>query len=341
MEKVLVTGSAGFVGGYLVNELLDKNFQVVGLDNLSKYGSVSRDSDSNQMYTFIQGDARDFSLMYDLMKDCDYVIANAALIGGITYFHTYAYDLLSTNEQIMSSTCDAAIRIFSEKGKLKKVTYISSSMVFENSDFWPNKEGDQLVIPPPSSSYGFQKLAVEYYAKAAWSQYKLPYTICRPFNCVGIGEKRASKSSTIKSGNIELALSHVVPDIVQKILKGQNPVRIFGDGNQIRHYTYGGDLADGIVKTLKNPKAFNEDFNISTSQSTSVRELVETIWRKIHGDAPLQVISEPPYLYDVQKRIPDVSKAKNVLGFEATTTLDDMLDEVIPWISGAISRGEI
>jgi nucleoside-diphosphate-sugar epimerase len=128
---------------------------------------------------------------------------------------------------------------------------------------------------------------------------------------------------------------------VQKILKGQNPVRIFGDGNQIRHYTYGGDLADGIVKTLKNPKAFNEDFNISTSQSTSVRELVETIWRKIHGDAPLQIISEPPYLYDVQKRVPDVSKAKNVLDFEATTTLDDMLDEVIPWISDAISRGEI
>ena len=71
------------------------------------------------------------------------------------------------------------------------MTYISSSMVFESTTHWPSCEGDERQVPPPRSSYGFQKLAVEYFARAAWDQHALPYTIVRPFNCVGIGEERA------------------------------------------------------------------------------------------------------------------------------------------------------
>ncbi len=112
---------------------------------------------------------------------------------------------------------------------------------------WPSREGDERKIPPPLSSYGFQKLAVEYFARAAWDQYELPYTIVRPFNCVGIGEGRALGDVEIASGNVKLAMSHVVPDLVQKVLKGQDPLHILGDGEQVRHYTYGGDLARGIV----------------------------------------------------------------------------------------------
>jgi nucleoside-diphosphate-sugar epimerase len=82
----------------------------------------------------------------------------------------------------MANTCDAAIEAH-KNHKLKKMTYLSSSMVFENTDTWPSKEGEQFLIPPPSSAYGFQKLAVEYFAKAAWDQYQLPYTIIRVINC--------------------------------------------------------------------------------------------------------------------------------------------------------------
>ncbi|WP_257956924.1 NAD-dependent epimerase/dehydratase family protein [Nocardioides sp. B-3] len=160
-------------------------------------------------------------------------------------------------------------------------------MVFESSEHWPSKEGDERKIPPPLSSYGFQKLAVEYFAKAAFDQYKLPYTIVRPFNCVGIGEGRALGDVEVASGNVQLAMSHVVPDIVQKIVKGRDPLHILGEGNQVRHYTYGGDLAKGIVECMSRDAAYNEDFNISTPQSTTVRELAEVIWRKIKGDAPL------------------------------------------------------
>src|SRR5207302_11147875 len=120
-----------------------------------------------------------------------------------------------------------------KSGRLQKVTYLSSSMVFESAESWPSYEGQEKVVPPPRSSYGFQKLAVEYFARAAHDQYGLPFTILRPFNCVGIGEGRALGDVEVLSGNVKLAMSHVVPDLVQKVLKGQDPLHILGDGTQV------------------------------------------------------------------------------------------------------------
>jgi len=341
MKKVLVTGSAGFIGGYIVEELLRNGYQVVGVDNYSKYGRVVKSYDDNPNYELVIGDVADKDLMVSLLKDVDHFIAGAALIGGISYFHTYAYDLLAQNERIIASSVDAAIEAH-KNGRLQKVTYMSSSMVFESTDRWPSKEGDELEVPPPLSSYGFQKLAVEYFARAAWDQYKLPYTILRPFNCVGIGESRAVGDVEIDSGNVKLAMSHVVPDLVQKIVKGQDPLHLLGAGDQVRHYTYGGDLARGIVLSLEHPAAYNNDFNISTADGHTVTELAEVIWKKIKGPGiPLNVVNDPGFEHDVKKRVPDVSKARDVLGFEATTKLEDMLDEVIPWIQSAIDDGRI
>jgi len=339
--KVCVTGSSGFIGGYVVAELLGSGFYVVGIDNHSKYGRVAKSYDGHPRYRLIEGDARDVELMASVLSDCDHFIAGAALIGGISYFHTYAYDLLATNERIIASSCDAAIRAFGE-GRLRKVTYMSSSMVFESATSWPSTEGSEREIPPPLSSYGFQKLAVEYFARAAFDQYGLPFTIVRPFNCVGIGESRALGDVEVLSGNVKLAMSHVVPDLVQKVVKGQDPLRLLGSGNQVRHYTYGGDLARGIVEAMLHPDALNEDFNLSTARSTTVLELAELIWRKVRGpDVPFRYASDPGYIHDVQKRIPDVRKAKRVLGFEAMTSLEDMLDEVVPWIAKQVREGRI
>jgi nucleoside-diphosphate-sugar epimerase len=133
-------------------------------------------------------------------------------------------------------------------------------------------------------------------------------------------------------------MSHVVPDIIQKILKGQDPVHILGDGSQVRHYTYGGDLARGVVLAMESDKALNEDFNLSTAESTTVMELVDLIWKKINPNKPLRIIHDQGFEYDVAKRIPSVEKAKRMLNFEATTSLDTMLDEVIPWIKEMISQ---
>jgi nucleoside-diphosphate-sugar epimerase len=341
MTTVLVSGAAGFIGGYVVEELLRRGYTVVGIDNFSKYGPVTKSFDNHPDYTLIEGDARDVELMTGLLADCDHFIAGAALIGGISYFHAYAYDLLAANERITASSCDAAIAAH-RRGRLAKMTYLSSSMVFESADSWPSYEGQQREVPPPLSSYGFQKLAVEYFAKAAWDQYQLPYTIVRPFNCVGIGEGRALGEVEVLSGNVKLAMSHVVPDLVQKVLKGQDPLRILGDGSQIRHYTYGGDLARGIVTAMEHPAATNEDFNLSTATSTTVLELAEAIWHKIKGpDVAFRYESDEPFEYDVQRRVPATEKASRVLGFEATTSLDQILDEVIPWIAEAVETGAI
>jgi nucleoside-diphosphate-sugar epimerase len=137
-------------------------------------------------------------------------------------------------------------------------------------------------------------------------------------------------------------MSHVVPDLVQKALRGQDPLHILGDGIQVRHYTYGGDLARGIVKAMEHPAARNEDFKLSAETSTAVLELAEMIWKRVRGEeVPFRFVSEKPFDHDVQRRVPSTEKAKRVLGFEATTSLDSMLDEVIPWIEQAISVGSI
>jgi UDP-glucose 4-epimerase len=338
--KVLVTGSGGFIAGYLVAELLAAGHEVVGLDNFSKYGPVERDHDRHPRFRQVVGDAKDAALVRTLLEGCDHFVAGAAIIGGISLFHELAYDLIAENERITAAAFDAAIAAHRDD-RLAKITVVSSSMVFESTDVFPTPEGAQLTSPPPRSTYGFQKLATEYFAKGAFEQYRLPYTIVRPFNCVGIGERRALSDKEVLSGNVRLALSHVVPDLAQKVLKGQDPLHILGDGRQVRHYTYGGDLARGIRLAIESPAALNEDFNLSTAESTTVLELAELIWRKVRGDEPLRIVSDAPYTHDVQRRVPSVEKAARVLGFEATTPLSAALDEIIPWIRDQIAIGGI
>lgn len=339
--KVLVTGAAGFICGYLVQELLECGHEVVGLDNFSKYGPSHRSFDGHPRYALVQGDAKDVELLKKMLADCDHFVAAAAMIGGIAYFHEFAYDLMAENERITASAFDAAVYAH-RNAKLQKITVLSSSMVYESTAEYPTAEGAEQRCPPPRSTYGFQKLSTEYFAKGAWQQYQLPYTIARPFNCVGVGEKRALCDADVYSGDIKLALSHVVPDLVQKVLKGQDPLHVLGNGNQIRHYTYGGDLARGIRICIEHPHALNQDFNLSTDVRTTVFELAEMIWAKIHkGSKPLRVMHDPAYEYDVQERSPLVGKAERLLSFRAETPLSVILDELIPWIEEQIALGHI
>jgi UDP-glucose 4-epimerase len=336
--RVLVTGAGGFIAGYLIPELLASGHEVVGLDNESKYGAVRRSFDGHAGYRFVRGDAKDVDLVARLALDCHQLVAAAAMIGGIAYFHDFAYELIAENERITAAAFDAAIAA-RRVGRLERIIVVSSSMVFESATVFPTPEGAEQTSPPPRSTYGFQKLATEYFAHGAWEQYKLPFTIVRPFNCVGIGERRPLRAAEMTAGNRQQALSHVVPDLVQRVLAGQDPLHILGDGGQVRHYTYGGDIARGIRIAMESSKAINEDFNISSAEGTTVRDLAERIWRKLRGDAPLRLVHDEAFAHDVQRRIPDVTKARRVLGFEATTSLDRSLDEVIAWLRAETPAG--
>jgi len=336
-ERVLVTGTAGFLGSYLVPELLRRGYEVVGVDDDSKYGRINRPYDDDPRFTHIIGDARDARVLRAALDGCDHFVALAAMIGGIAFFHERAYDLLAANDRITGASCDAAVDAH-RTDRLQKVTYVSSAVVYESAPPGPAVEGDELRIPPPRSSYGFQKLAVEYFARAARDQHGLPFTIVRPFNTVGIGELRTAGAATGDSA-APVALTHVVPDLVRKVLAGQDPLHILGSGRQVRHYTSARDIAAGIAIATAHPDALDDDFNLASPRGTSVLELAGAIWRRLRPGEELRVECEDPFAHDVAARVPSVTKARDRLGFEATVTLEEMLDEVVPWVADAVDRG--
>lgn len=334
-KTVLITGSQGFIGTYLCKEFLERGYNVIGIDNYSKYGPVRRPHDDHPNFQLIVEDVCFLenwkqSQWCELLSKVNYIIAGAAMIGGISYFHKFAYDLLAKNERITATTFDFAIELFKHY-HLKKIIALSSSMVFENTSKYPTPEEEVTICPSPSSTYGFQKLAVEYFAKGAHEQYGLPYTIVRPFNCVGAGEDEALTGEEILSGNVKLMMSHVLPDLIHKIMEGQDPLHILGDGSQVRCYTNGRDIARGIRIALEHPNAENEDFNISTPRATSVLELAEIVWNKLKPGKEFRYVSDNPFTYDVVRREPDVSKAKELLGFEVEIDLEESIDEVIEY----------
>ena len=264
------------------------------------------------------------------------------MIGGITYFHEYAYDLLAENERITAASFDAAIDCAPEAQAPEDHGALEQHGVRERHGV-PDAGGRTArSARRRRSTYGFQKLACEYFAQGAWEQYGLPYTICRPFNCVGIGERRALGDKDVPSGNIKLAMSHVVPDLVQKILKGQDPLHILGAGEQVRCYTYGGDLAQGHrARDASIPTATNEDFNLSTPVATTVLELAEADLEEGPRRRASRSATSPTSrsLRRAAARARRRARRSDVLGFEATTPLGQMLDEVIPWIREEIAAG--
>ena len=328
MKNVLVTGSQGFIGSYICSELLEHGYKIIGIDNYSKYGKVSRSHDHHPNFKLYPEDV----ILMESFPRSDFVIACAAMIGGISYFHKYAYDLLATNERIIASTFDQALQSFKD-GYLQRIIVLSSSMVYENTQVFPTPEDEVYRCPSPSSPYGFQKLATEYFCKGAYEQDGLPYTIVRPFNCVGVGEDEVASDEETRVGGIKMMMSHVLPDLVYRALKlgKDKPLTILGSGEQIRNYTNGKDIGRAIRVILESEKSINDDFNISSSRSTTVKELATIVYQQLYGVNPTFEHQEG-FKYDVQVRMPDTSKSEQILGVKCDISLEESVGEVIRWI---------
>lgn len=320
MKSVLVLGFNGFIGSAICEKLLKSGYLVTGIDNDSKYGWQEKPFHKHENFDLITHDVRRideldlFNLNYNQIE---YVINLAAKIGGIKFFNKYAADIIAENAEI-----DAAILRWSIKHDIKQFIGFSSSMVYESAKTFPTSESDSNSILPPVSSYGFSKLMTERSIKAFHEQYGLNYTIIRPFNASGVGETDFQKGE-----------SHVIPELTFKCLSGQDPLEIRGNGNQIRCYTNVADIARAVELCIDNPDAMNNDFNISVPEPTTVLQLAEKIWNKVNPNKQFNYICLPSYENDVQMRIPNVTKAENVLGFKAEISLDDSIDEVIQFVS--------
>jgi UDP-glucose 4-epimerase len=310
--RVVVTGGAGFIGRAVVSELQCRGHSVTVVDDLSKEGA-----ESPRGVRFERIDLTDAARTRAVFEGHEVCVNLAAKIGGIAYFHKFPADILAENDRIYSATFRAAAQL-----KFRRIVFISSSMVFENTSVFPSREADLLTTPPPESAYGFSKLSGEYYCRAFYDQFGLPYTIIRPFNAYGADELPGD----------EVGIAHVIPDLIKKALDAGSsdaPLELLGNGDQTRCFTHVRDIARGIVAAMESTAGVNEDFNISTAQETRILDLARMIHERCRPGVPFRVTSAPTFAYDIQRRVPEVSKALSLLNWRAETTLETGLAEVI------------
>ncbi|MGH2914400.1 MAG: NAD-dependent epimerase/dehydratase family protein [Solirubrobacteraceae bacterium] len=314
MDRVLVTGGAGTIGRAVVRRLLrDSDSEVRVADHRPAPDWMG------ERCEHVRGDLRDLDVAREALRGCSHVIHLAAIVGGIANFHKLPFTLTEVNNALTGAIVRAAV-----EQDVQRLTYVSSSMVFERATEFPTTERHVDVCPMPRSAYGFSKLAGEVYAHAAHDQHGLRYTICRPFNAYGPGEL---------PDRDEPGIAHAVPDLISKVLSGQRPLQIFGSGEQTRTLTHVDDIADGVVTATGSPAGENQDFNISASDERTVAEIAALIWEACGEDpAALELEHLPSFEVDVQRRWPSVDKARELLGWEARIDLRDGLAATVAWL---------
>ena len=316
--KILVTGSEGSLMQAVIPLLLEQGHTVKGVDNFARYGEIERERD----YEFVRGDLTDMEFVDKVVEGVDAVIQAAALIYGVGGFHKYPADILSKDIALHQNILQSML-----KHNIKKMVYISSSMVYERCQTHPSKEEDVDVSLIPSTDYGLSKLVGERLAQAFQRQYGINYTIWRPFNIITPHEK----------GENDLGTSHVFADYIKNIIvEKKTDLPIIGDGEQIRCFTWIGDVARGIAEFSFDERAENQIFNLGNPEPITMKDLANIIYDKaknhnlINGNGNgLNFETKMSFSDDVRTRIPDVSKAKNVLGWEPTGKVEESVDRCV------------
>lgn len=321
--KILLTGAAGFLGHYLIAELTACGHSVIGVDDCSRYGVRDMSPYNPARFTFVRADVTDPTAFSPLLADIDVLIAAAASVGGVEYFHAAPYTLFADNLRINAATLQAAIHAHRRR-PLQRYLLFSTSMVYETATQFPTPETASGTIPPPRTTYGMEKLAAEYALRAAAAECALPYTIVRPHNAIGV-------HPALHAANPP-ARQHVIPALMHKILRGDHPVALLGGGTQVRCFTAAADIARGVRLALETPHARNAVFNLASAAPHTVRAVAERLWNRLRPGDPYAFTAAPGLPLDVAYSHPDISKAASVLGFTADTPLDTVLDEYLAYL---------
>lgn len=316
-KTIFVTGCSGLLGSYITNLLLKKNYKVIGIDNFSRYGYLEHKFYNNKNFTLIKGDCKNYKLINKYIKISDYVIANAAQIGGIKAINKKQFDMFIENQKIIENTLISSVFCF-KNFHMKKIIYISSSMIYEKNKKKISSEGDELNFSFPQSYYAFQKLTAERLVESAYEQYKMPYTIIRPFNIVGLFNKNKTKF-----------MSHVIPDLIKKIKKNKKMIKLYGNGLQKRSFTHAKDIAEIVVKCVQLKKTNNKIYNVGKPGSISIKYLTKLIYYKIWPKGKLLIKKSKMIKNDVFFNEPNIIKLKKDIGIYPKTRIDSSINEIL------------
>src|ERR671929_953337 len=309
-KRIFVTGGAGFIATTLARRLVDDN-EIVALDNLHRDALTGTDLAEHPNLTFVQGDVLDAALVRDLARGATHVVHCAAIAGVDTVLEspvrTMRVNLIGTYNVL-----EAAVATIET---VERLVDFSTSEVF-GTHAYNVREGHVSTIGSVGEArwtYAVSKLAGEHMAHAYHDELGLPTVTVRPFNVYGPGQ--------IGGGAIRA--------FIEAALAGRDLV-IHGDGSQIRAWCFVDDMVDAILLCLERPEAVGQSFNIGNTRSTvTIYDLAQRV-KRLTG-CPGEIVFEPVRYTDVELRIPNVDKARDLLGFEARVDLDDGLARTIAW----------
>ena len=310
--RYLITGGAGFIGSILVEKLVARGDQVVVLDNLST-GSAKNLSSVDEKITFQEGSILDKALIDKLIPESDFVVHLAAALGVFTIINKPLASLKTNlqGSEIVLEACD-------KYGK--PVLVASTSEIYGKNDKVPlNEEDDRIVGHPLKSrwSYSEAKAVDESLAYFYCLENKLPTRIVRFFNTVGPRQV----------GHYGM----VLPRFVSAALKNE-PLSVYGSGDQIRCFCHVDDAVRALLLVMDSEKAIGEVFNVGNNHQISIMELAKKVIEITKSTSTIEKIAYekayPEGFEDMQRRVPDISKIKQVLGWEPEINLDQIIKDI-------------
>jgi len=308
-SKVLITGGAGFIGSHLVDRLLREGFEVTVLDDFSagKMQNISSHESSRQFH-LVRGDVRDVNLINRVVEDVDAVFHEAALIDVALSVEN---PLLFNDVNVLGTLVLLKACLDSH---VKRFIFASSAAVY--GDLQPAKKKENM-LPHPISPYGVSKLAAEHYVEVFNALYGLETVCLRYFNIYGPRQ------------NIESTYSGVITAFLGRLLKGELPI-INGDGQQTRDFVHVDDVVSANLLALESKNAIGEIFNIASGTSVSVSELATILQQTTNAEHSRAIFAEPR-AGDIRHCSGDISKAKELLGYNPKISLEDGLSQLVKW----------